>query len=136
VTLSADEQGFVEAKHDEISHCGFTVESFGPQVIALRTVPDFINPKEASILFSRWLVRVRQHGEDFHQALSCVAAVKAGQELGREEQGRLLERWRQTGNPHACAHNRPVYFRLALDEVRRKIGRTGLSCEFSTPFSN
>jgi DNA mismatch repair protein MutL len=136
VTLSPDEQGFVDAKQEEISHCGFTAESFGPQVIALRTVPDFISPKEASMLFSRWLVRVRQHGENFHQALSCVAAVKAGQELEREEQARLLERWRQTVNPHACAHNRPVYFRLALDEVRRKIGRTGLSCEFDTPSSN
>lgn len=130
VTLSVDERGFLEAKHEEISQCGFTVEPFGPQVIALRTVPDFIRPKDASLLFSRWLVRVRQHGEDFHQALSCVAAVKAGQELGREEQARLLERWTQATNPHACAHNRPVYFRLALDEVRRKIGRTGLSCEF------
>ena len=131
VTVAPDERGFLEAKHEEILQCGFTVESFGPQVIALRTVPDFIHPKEASILFSRWVVRVRQYGEDFHQALSCVAAVKAGQELTREEQSRLLERWRQTANPHACAHNRPVYFRLALDEVRRKIGRTGLSCEFT-----
>jgi DNA mismatch repair protein MutL len=133
VTLSVDEQRFVETNQSEILRCGFTVESFGPQVIALRTVPDFINPKEASMLFSRWLVRVRQHGEDFHQALSCVAAVKAGQELGYDEQARLLARWWQTGNPHACAHNRPVYFRLALDEVRRKIGRTGLSCEFEAP---
>ena len=131
VTVAPDERGFLEAKHEEILQCGFTVESFGPQVIALRTVPDFIHPKAASILFSRWVVRVRQYGEDFHQALSCVAAVKAGQELTREEQSRLLERWRQTANPHACAHNRPVYFRLALDEVRRKIGRTGLSCEFT-----
>ena len=130
VTLSVDEREFLEAKHEEISQCGFTVEPFGPQVIALRAVPDFIHPKDASILFSRWLVRIRQYGEDFHQALSCVAAVKAGQELRREEQARLLERWTQTTNPHACAHNRPVYFRLALDEVRRKIGRTGLSCEF------
>ena len=130
VTLSVDEREFLEAKHEEISQCGFTVEPFGPQVIALRAVPDFINPKDASILFSRWLVRIRQHGEDFHQALSCVAAIKAGQELGREDQARLLERWTKVTNPHACAHNRPVYFRLALDEVRRKIGRTGPSCEF------
>jgi len=131
VALSAGELAFIEVKRDEISHCGFTVGPFGPQVIALRTVPDFIHPKEAGILFSRWLVRVRLHGDDFFQALSCVAAVKAGHELGREEQARLLERWRQTENPHACAHNRPVYFRLALDEVRRKIGRTGLGGEFA-----
>lgn len=136
VTLSTDEQGFLEANREEVLHCGFTVEVFGPQVIVLRTVPDFINPKDASRVFSRWLVRVRQQREDFLQALSCLAAIKAGQELEREEQARLLERWMQTANRHACAHNRPVYFRLALDEVRRKIGRTGLSCEFDIPPSN
>ena len=135
VTLSADENAFLVTNHEEISQCGFTVEPFGPQVIALRTVPDFISPKDASLFFSRWLVRVRQQGEDFHQTLSCVAAVKAGRELGREEQVQLLERWMQVANPHACAHNRPVYFRLALDEVRRKIGRTGLSCEFMAPLT-
>ncbi len=38
--------------------------------------------------------------------------------------------WREAADPHAGAHNRPVYYRLAPDEVRRKIGRTGLSGEF------
>lgn len=130
VTLSVDEQQFLATKAEEILQCGFAVEAFGPHVVALRAIPDFINPKDASMIFTRWLVRVRQHAEDFHQALSCVAAVKAGRELMREEQSRLLERWARVANPHACAHNRPVYYRLALDEVRRKIGRTGQSCEF------
>jgi len=76
---------------------------------------------------------VRGQKEDFRQALSCLAAVKAGQPLPREAQERLLAAWTQTANPHACAHNRPVYFRLSLDEVRRKVGRTGLSCEFDKP---
>jgi DNA mismatch repair protein MutL len=131
VSLSVEEREFLESKTTEISCCGFTVDSFGPQVIALRTIPDFIRPKDASMIFSRWLARVRQQREDFYQALSCIGAVKAGQELVREEQAQLLERWSQTSNPHACAHNRPVYFRLSLDEIRRKIGRTGLSCEFA-----
>lgn len=81
-------------------------------------------------MFSQLLARVRSGREDFHQALSCLAAVKAGEPLTREAQERLLAAWLQTDNPHACAHNRPVYFRLSLDEVRRKVGRTGLSCEF------
>lgn len=133
VTLSIEEREFLEYQTTEISQCGFTVDLFGPQVITLRTVPDFIQPKDAGMIFSRWLARVRLQREDFHQALSCMGAVKAGQELTHEVQARLLERWSQTSNPHACAHNRPVYFRLALDDVRRKIGRTGLSCEFADP---
>jgi DNA mismatch repair protein MutL len=133
VTLSTEEQAFLEANKDKVTACGFTVEPFGPQVVALRAVPDFVDPKESGLLFSRLLTRVQGQKEDFQQALSCLGAIKAAQPLPREVQEQLLTAWRQTTNPHACAHNRPVYFRLSLDEVRRKIGRTGLSCEFENP---
>lgn len=131
VTLSPEEQGFLEEQQDQVTACGFVVESFGPHVVALRAIPEFVDPKESGLLFSRLLTRTRGHKEDFLQALSCLAALKAGRPLVREEQERLLNSWTQTTNPHACAHNRPVYFRLSLDEVRRKVGRTGLSCEFN-----
>ncbi|HEV8712962.1 MAG TPA: DNA mismatch repair endonuclease MutL [Candidatus Binatia bacterium] len=130
VSLSHEEQAFLEGHQPEVVACGFTVEPFGSQVVALRAIPAFVDPKESGLLFSRLLMRVRNQKEDFRQALSCLAAVKAGQPLAREAQELLLAAWTQTANPHACAHNRPVYFRLSLDEVRRKVGRTGLSCEF------
>jgi DNA mismatch repair protein MutL len=130
VTLSAEERAFVDEQQTAIAACGFVAEPFGPQVMALRAIPDFLNPPESGLLFSRLLTRVRSQREDFHQALACLSAVKAGEPLVREAQERLLNAWIQTANPHACAHNRPVYFRLSLDEVRRKVGRTGLSCEF------
>jgi DNA mismatch repair protein MutL len=130
VSLSAEERAFLDQHQAEIAACGFGVEPFGPQVIALRAIPEFVDPKESGLLFSRLLLRVRSQKEDVKQALSCLGAIKAGQPLTREIQERLLSVWTQTTNPHACAHNRPVYFRLSLDEVRRKVGRTGLSCEF------
>lgn len=130
VTLAAEERAFVDEHQAEVAACGFVIEPFGPQVIALRVVPEFVDPQEAGLLFSRLVARVRSRQEDLMQALSCLGAVKAGQPLLRERQERLLHSWVQTANPHACAHNRPVYFRLSLDDVRRKVGRTGLSCEF------
>ncbi|MGE0821476.1 MAG: DNA mismatch repair endonuclease MutL [Candidatus Binatia bacterium] len=133
VTVANDEREFLAAHHENVARCGFVIEPFGPHVIALREIPEFVAPTQASPIFARWLSRVRSQREDFHQALACLAAVKAGQELTLEEQKRLLTRWTQVVNPHACAHNRPTYYRLALDEVRRKVGRTGLSCEFDTP---
>jgi DNA mismatch repair protein MutL len=129
VILSPEERAFLDERQAEVAACGFVVEPFGPQAFAVRAIPDFLKPKESGMVFSRLLARLRQ-GEDLKQALSCLGAVKAGQPLTREEQERLLHSWVQTANPHACAHNRPVYFRLSLDEVRRKVGRTGLSCEF------
>lgn len=130
VTLSAEERSFVDAHKDKLTACGFVVESFGPHVIALRAIPEFVDPKASGLFFARFLTRVRLQKEDFIQALACLGAIKAGHMLTPDAQGRLLHAWSQATNPHACAHNRPVYFRLSLDEVRRKVGRTGLSCEF------
>jgi DNA mismatch repair protein MutL len=130
VTLSPEEQAFVEEQRTELNACGFLIDAFGPHVVALRAVPEFVAPAESGLVFSRLLVRVRSQKENFHQALSCLGAIKAGRPLVREAQERLLSAWAQAANPHACAHNRPVYFRLSLDEVRRKVGRTCLSWEF------
>lgn len=130
VPLSAEERAFVEAHAEDFIACGFTVDFFGPQVAAIRAVPDFVDPRAVSLLFARLLTRVRLGRENLSQALACLGALKAGQALTAEAQERLLAAWARAENRHACAHNRPVYFRLSLDEVRRKVGRTGLSCEF------
>ena len=130
VQLSAEEHAFFDAQAEAFAACGFSAELFGPHVLALRAIPDFLDPRTSGLTFSRLVTRVRNQKEDLHQALSCLGAIKAGQLLDREAQGRLLNAWTQTTNPHACAHNRPVYFRLSLDEVRRKVGRTGLGCGF------
>lgn len=130
VTLTEDERAFVDANAGALAGCGFATESFGPQALALRAIPDIVPPRDSARVFSQLLARARSGREDFHQALSCLSAVKAGQPIERERQERLISDWRRTANPHACAHNRPVYYRLALDDVRRRVGRTGPSCEF------
>ncbi len=130
VTLTDEERAFIDTHAEAIAACGFGIESFGPSVAALRTIPEMVSPKDSARVFSQMLARARSGREDFAQALSCLSAVKAGVSLERERQERLVADWRRTANPHACAHNRPVYHRVALDEVRRKVGRTGLSCEF------
>ncbi|MBI3798606.1 MAG: DNA mismatch repair endonuclease MutL, partial [Deltaproteobacteria bacterium] len=69
VTLSHEEQTFLEEHQPEISACGFTVEPFGSQVVALRAIPLCVDPRESGLLFSRLLMRVRGQKEDFRQAL-------------------------------------------------------------------
>lgn len=130
VTLSPEEHAFVHAQQAALQACGFAVEAFGPHVVALRAAPASVVAAEAGSVFARLLLRVRSGREEFFQALACLAAVKAGHTLDRPAQERLLRAWVRTANPHACAHNRPVYFRLSLDEVRRKVGRSCPSYEF------
>jgi DNA mismatch repair protein MutL len=70
-----------------------------------------------------------RRGETPPQMLACLAALKAGTPLSLPEQQQLLRDWGKSPYLHACAHNRPVYFRLSLDDVRRRIGRTVGGCE-------
>jgi DNA mismatch repair protein MutL len=70
-----------------------------------------------------------RRSETLPQMLACLAALKAGTPLPLAAQQQLLRDWGKSPQLHACAHNRPVYFRLSLDELRRKIGRTAGSCE-------
>lgn len=134
VVLSPGEREVLEARWKELEACGFSIEPFGPQAYAIRSAPAFLDPREAEIILKRLIGRLQEaarshRAEDVAQALSCLAAIKGGRGLSREEQERLLQEWSNAPNPHACVHNRPIYFRLSLDEVRRKVGRTGLSCE-------
>ena len=86
-----------------------------------------------SLLCRRLVQRLRDNGaerrsETLPQMIACLAAVKAGTALSLTEQQRLLRDWGKSPQLHACAHNRPVYFRLSLDDVRRKIGRSVGGC--------
>ncbi|MBI3989937.1 MAG: hypothetical protein HY347_10020, partial [candidate division NC10 bacterium] len=134
VLLSQEEQKILAGFQEELEQCGFVIEPFGPEAFAIRSVPDFLDPREAEIVFKRLIAHLRgierskQDGE-VARTLSCLAALKAGKTLSKEEQERLLLDWSNSTNPHACVHNRPIYFRLSLDEVRHKVGRTGSSCE-------
>jgi DNA mismatch repair ATPase MutL len=72
--------------------------------------------------------RAEHRHETLPQMIACLAALKAGTMLSPMAQQALLRAWGRSPKLHACAHNRPVYMRLSLDEVRRKIGRSVGGC--------
>ena len=134
VILSEGERWILETHREELETLGLSAEPFGPEAFALRVIPDFLDPREAEVVFKRLIGHLKEaarakRAEEAAKILSCLAAVKAGTVLSQEEQERLIQGWSNTENPHACVHNRPVYFRLSLEDVKRKVGRTGLTCE-------
>jgi DNA mismatch repair protein MutL len=54
---------------------------------------------------------------------ACKGSIKAGQKLTEEEMENLLRRWEEVGEPESCPHGRPVYFKLPLSEVYKKLDR-------------
>jgi DNA mismatch repair protein MutL len=101
--------------------------------LAIRAIPEMVPAGQAESVCRRLVQRLRDNvtarrSETLPQMIACLAAVKAGTTLSLTEQQRLLRDWGNSAQHHACAHNRPVYFRLSLDEVRRKIGRSVGGC--------
>ncbi len=133
VLLSEEEQKVLVGSQGELERCGFVLEPFGPGAFAVRSVPAFLDPRAVEGVFRHLIAHLRgiepsKRDDEVARTLSCLAALKAGKTLSKEEQERLLLEWSHSTNPHACVHNRPIYFRLSLEEVKRKVGRTGGSC--------
>jgi DNA mismatch repair protein MutL len=134
LVLASHELQLVEEHRQMIEACGFTLDQFGPGAIAIRTIPAAVPVSQAEVVCRRLVQRLRdtvteRRHETLPQMLACLTAMKAGTPLSLPAQQQLLRDWEKSPELHACAHNRPVYFRLSLDEVRRKIGRTAGSCE-------
>jgi DNA mismatch repair protein MutL len=134
VLMLADrEWRLLEAQRLELEACGLSFEPFGPGAVAVRALPEMIPARQAEAFCRRLIQRLRDNaaarrGETIPQMLACLAAITAGTPLSLAEQQRVLDEWANASQAHACAHNRPVYFRVDLDEVRRRIGRTTGGC--------
>jgi DNA mismatch repair protein MutL len=131
--LAARELELLESHRQELEACGLVFDQFGPGAVAIRAIPDMVPIGQAEPLCRRLVQRLRDNAlerrqETLPQMIACLAALKAGTPLSLTEQQQLLRDWGTSAQLHACAHNRPVYFRLNLDEVRRRIGRSVGSC--------
>ena len=63
------------------------------------------------------------HQEGLAASFSCKAAVKAGDELSREEMQELVNRLFATEHPYFCPHGRPIIVQLSLDELDGRFER-------------
>jgi DNA mismatch repair protein MutL len=133
LVLASRELELLEDHRQELEACGFAFEQFGPGAVAVRAIPEVIPVGQAGFVCRRLVQRLRDNtaqrrSETLPQIIACLSALKAGTTLSLTEQQWLLRDWGKSAQLHACAHNRPVYFRLSLDEVRRRIGRSVGNC--------
>jgi DNA mismatch repair protein MutL len=133
LVLASRELQTFEDRRQELEACGFVFDQFGPGAVAIRAIPEVSSAGQAESLCRQLVQRLRDNAaegrnETLLQMVACLAALKAGTALSPTAQQQLLCDWEKSGQLHACAHNRPVYFRLNLDEVRRKIGRSVGGC--------
>jgi DNA mismatch repair protein MutL len=117
---------------EHVTRLGFTVRMFGGTTVMVEGIPADVRGGAAADLLREVLDEYREEqrssGPDVREALAksyaCRAAIKAGDTLNEREQRALLEQLFATAMPYVCPHGRPVLFRLSLQELDRRFGRT------------
>ncbi len=74
--------------------------------------------------FDQHLLSERYHYELGKEAdTACRSSCKAGDRLTRVQAQELLQRWLHFENKEVCPHGRPIYYRIYLGELYKKLGR-------------
>jgi len=118
---------------------GFEVEEFGGRNFIVHSVPAIlasgVDEKVIRDLFDnlseemgkeKKLETVSELSEEIKEKIirtACRSAVKANDNLEKEEMYRLVDKLKKCAHPYNCPHGRPTLIRLNYDELNRRFGR-------------
>ena len=55
---------------------------------------------------------------------ACKRSIKAGQKLSKGEMEKLIRDWEALGQPPTCPHGRPIFYKIPVEEIFKKLGRS------------
>jgi len=122
----------LETLKPDLDRLGFEVEPFGGQTFVLKAVPAVLAGRNAEAAINEIAEQADEPGARPDQAsvwvkllatLACHSAVRAGDELGREEMDRLLTDLGRTRLPTHCPHGRPLIFHLPTRDIEKRFQR-------------
>ena len=128
--LSPLEHALYKEYSAHLEELGFSVKEFSGRTIVVEAVPASLRTIEEGEIVREILSELHSQGRgtedrlhDVAKAYACRGAIKAGEELTQEEMNRLVDELFACETPHLCPHGRPVFVRIALEELHRRFGR-------------
>jgi DNA mismatch repair protein MutL len=122
----------VEAAVEELARVGLEVDPFGGDAFAVKGAPALLGGAAMGPLLADLAQQLQEaeRGSALDEALdhllatmACHAAVRANQDLGREEVRALLDGLDAIAFKARCPHGRPVVVELPLADLEKKVGR-------------
>ena len=132
VTLPPAAARAVEGAVGDLAAVGLEVEPFGGDAFAVKSAPALLGGAAMAPLLTDLAEQVEEaeRGSAVGEALdgllatmACHAAVRANQDLTREEARALLDALDAIDFKARCPHGRPVVVELPLAELERRVGR-------------
>ena len=125
INLSPTQYLKIKDKEEELYRLGFIIEDFGINTIAVRGIPEGMDPSNVTETIeeildtnnnsSNWL-------EKMILSVSCKSAIKANMELTLEQMEKIVSTIFEKRYTN-CPHGRPLYITLPLSELERKFRR-------------
>ena len=135
ITCSEEDLAIVE-EHLSIFHDhGIIVEPFGKDQLVIQSTPVHLKEVQLADLIKEVIGWIKEYAsvdkeqltKNLHDTLraqmACKAAVKAGDELTRQQMEQLLKDLYEAPNRFNCPHGRPTGWLLSLDEIEKKFRR-------------
>ena len=131
ISLSGREQELVYKYQEYFDKMGLTVEEFGGNEIAIRSVPLDLYGKNEKEMFLEILDELLEEMPcgtpefilEKIASMACKAAVKGNYSMTKEEVMKLLEELMTLNNPYNCPHGRPTIISMSKYEIEKKFKR-------------
>jgi DNA mismatch repair protein MutL len=132
VALPAPLARAVEASLADVRKLGIEVEPFGHDSFAVKGAPAILSGVPFGPLLADLAQQLEQSArggaieeafDDLLATMACHAAVRAHQDLSREEAQALLDGLDAIDFKARCPHGRPVVVEMPLIELERRVGR-------------
>lgn len=130
--LPVGEAALFEQRLGPLEHLGFTVERFGPNTFAIKTVPALLPAGDYREVLRRMmaeLAEVGQSEEVLHEmeerlmSIACHSVIRANRKLEREEIQALLRELDGIDFSTQCPHGRPVLLEFTQEQLERMFKR-------------
>lgn len=130
--VNREERLQLEEHRHVLESLGIEFEDFGPDSVAVRSIPVLLKESDPATLVRDLLDRLVEDSdprlsqvEHALEFMACHSAVTFGCRLGVEELERLLSERNLVEGPQTCAHGRPVSILLRFDELEKYFHRKG-----------
>ncbi len=129
VDVSPGEKVLLLEQKEELEKLGFTIESFGGDSFAVKTIPLIFGRVRIKELLHDILALLEnknslaQKKEEIITRMACRAAVMAGDALTVPQMEKIIADLAKTELPYTCPHGRPTIIKVTIDELEKKFRR-------------
>ena len=130
VELTGEEAAAVQAQLEDIRKAGFSIDPFGENSFAVRSVPAYLDSGDVQSVISELAEKamnsrttVPDRLDDLIHTVACKAAIKAGRATTMLELQSLCDRVLSDDNVRSCPHGRPTTVRLTKYELDKMFKR-------------